>query len=263
MRAVKEWPLVAAFLFRFTNAIQRPLLVAWRPYQSWNTHSVRRRAPQVLRAGAPSASSRAFQLGVRGSDHCDLRHDRLNTGVAYCLGDRFKVLRLCDDLPSVAFVVQVFSARLKHNAHQLFFIRGFFRNGDDALLGKHEAHRASLTQVAAVLGEGMPDFTHRAVTIVRCGFHNDGHTTRSVTLKSNFFVGGSGQLASSALNGPLDIVSRHVLCLCRSNGRAQARVTVRITAGPGRNRNFLDETGKNLAALRVESTFFVLNAVPF
>ena len=57
---------------------------------------------------------------------------------------------------------------------------------------------------------------------------------------------------------------RHVLGFGRENGAAQPRIGVRIAAAIlGGNRNFLDQTGKNLAALGVERALLMLDCGPF
>src|SRR5579884_2981054 len=109
----------------------------------------------------------------------------------------------------------------------------------------------------------MTDFAHCAVTVVRCSLHNNSNATGTISFKSDLFIGCPRKLTRSALDGALDIVRGHVFCFCSSNGGAQTRIAVRVSTGPCSDGDFLYQASKNLAALCVESTFFVLDTVPF
>ena len=168
-----------------------------------------------------------------------------------------------DDFPSVAFVVEIFTAGFEDDVHQLLFVGRGFGNGDDALLRKHEADGVGLAEVAATLCEGVANFADRAVAVVGGAVHDDGNAAGPVAFEGDFFVGGAGELTGAALDGALDVVVGHVLGLGGSDGAAQARIAVGITARLGGDADFLDELRENLAALGVERTLFVLDCRPF
>jgi hypothetical protein len=137
-----------------------------------------------------------------------------------------KALRIGDDFPGVAFVVEVFAAGFEDDVHQLLFVGCSFGNGDDALLRKHEADGVGLAEVAAALREGVANFADRAIAVVGGAVNDDGDAAGTVALEGNFFVGGAGELTGAALDGALDVVVGHVLSLGGGDGAAQARVAV-------------------------------------
>ena len=59
--------------------------------------------------------------------------------------------RLSQNLPRIAFVLQVFAAVLQHDFRQLLFAGRRLLYCDQALLREHEPYRARLTKVPAIL----------------------------------------------------------------------------------------------------------------
>ena len=171
--------------------------------------------------------------------------------------------RIGDDLPGVAFVVQVFAAVFEHDVHQLLFGGRVLFDGDQALLVEHEAHRAGLAQVAAVLREGVADLAYRAVAVVGQYIHNDGHAAGAVALEGDLLVVDAFQFAGAALDGALDVVLRHIFGLGRQNRGAQPGIGVRVAAALGGNRDFLEQAGEYLAALGIQRALLVLDCGPF
>src|SRR5208283_1256762 len=89
------------------------------------------------------------------------------------------------------------------------------------------------------------------------------HPARPIALKDKFFIAGAGQFAGAALDGAFDVVGRHVLGLSRHDSRTQPRVHVGIAPRLRRHRDFLDETGEDLAALGVKRALLMLDGCPF
>src|ERR1700761_1178565 len=109
----------------------------------------------------------------------------------------------------------------------------------------------------------MAHLAHRAVAIVGRGLDQQRDAARTVALEGDLFIERAGQLTGAALDGALDVVLRHVLRLGCEDRRAQPRITVRVAAPACRHADFLDQAGEDLAALRVQRAFFVLDCGPF
>src|SRR5215469_41771 len=171
--------------------------------------------------------------------------------------------RLGRDFPVIAVVVEILSARLKNNVHQVVLFCSALGNDDVTLLVDHPGNGPGFSHVAAVFAEHVADFADGAVAIVGVDVQQNSDASRAVALERELFVGGAGQFAGAALDRPLDVVGGHVCRLGGGNRRTQARVALRITAIFGSNGYFLDETGENLAALGIERALLVLNCGPF
>ena len=110
----------------------------------------------------------------------------------------------------------------------------------------------------------MTDLADRAVAIVGVNVEQQRHAAGTVPFQGKFFVSCTRQFSSAALDGPLDVVGRHVLGFGCGDGAAQARIRIGIpTAILGGNADFLDQAGENLAALSVERALLMLNCGPF
>src|ERR1700722_16393549 len=109
----------------------------------------------------------------------------------------------------------------------------------------------------------MADFADGAVAVVGSDVDDNGDATRAVAFTRDFLVAEAFDLTGAALDGPLDVVLRHVLRFCGQDGGAQPGVGVRVTAALGSNSDFLEQAGEYLAALGIERAFFVLDCGPF
>src|ERR1700677_5134019 len=110
----------------------------------------------------------------------------------------------------------------------------------------------------------MANFADCAVSIVGGDFDNQSDSARTVALKGDFLVDGTGQLTGTALDGTLNVVLGHVLGFGRGDGPAQPGVGIRVaTALTGGHGDFADEAGEDLAPFGVEGAFFVLDCGPF
>src|ERR1700689_2301340 len=117
---------------------------------------------------------------------------------------------------------------------------------------EHVGNRASIRHVAAVLAKDVANLADRAIAVVGIDVEQDRDTAGAVAFERKLFIGRARQFARTALNGTLDVILRHVFGLGREDGSTQARVGVWISAAIlGGNRNFLNQTGKNLAALGI------------
>ena len=110
----------------------------------------------------------------------------------------------------------------------------------------------------------MADLADSAVAVVGQDLDDDGDAAGTVALEGDVLVARAFDLTRAALDGALDVVVGHVLGLGCHDGAAQARIAVGISAaGLGRDHDFLDQAGKDLAALGVECALLVLDCRPF
>ena len=129
---------------------------------------------------------------------------------------------------------------------------------------EHPGNRAGLRHISAILAKYVPDFADRAIAIISVNVNQYGYAPWAISFQRKLLVSRARQFAGAALNRTLDVIGRHVLCLGRGNGPAQARIAVRIApAVLGRNGYFLDKTGKNLTPFGVQSAFLMLDCGPF
>src|ERR1700732_4841324 len=165
---------------------------------------------------------------------------------------------LGQDFPVLAIVVKILASRFEDDVHQVVFLCCAFWNNDVALLVEHPRDCAGFGHVPAVLAETVANFANGSVAIVGVDIEQNRNATRSIAFERELFVGCTRQFSRATLNGPLDVVGGHILRFGSDNGAAQAGIRVRITAPVFcGNANFLDESGKNLAALSVKRALLV------
>jgi len=111
----------------------------------------------------------------------------------------------------------------------------------------------------------MPDLRHRPVFIVRHDFHDDRRAARSVAFVGKFFIRVCAVTAARAfLDRPFDIVLGHIFFLGRHDRLPQAGIAFYVAAAQTRRqRDFLDDFGKDLAAFGVNRPFFSFDGAPF
>ena len=129
---------------------------------------------------------------------------------------------------------------------------------------EHIGDGAGRAEISAVLGEEVADVRGGAVLVVGEDFDEDGDSAGAVAFIVQFLVGRRAELAGALLDGALDVVLRHVRAAGLEDRGAEAGVRGGIAAAHARgNRDFLDEFGKRLSALRVGESLGVLNRRPF
>jgi hypothetical protein len=127
-----------------------------------------------------------------------------------------------------------------------------------------EGHRALGAHVAAVLAEGVAHLGHGAHAVVGHGVDDDGRAADAVALVADFLVAHAFEVAGGLVDVALDGVGRHVGRLGLLDRQAQARVGRRVAAaGAGRDHDFTDDAGPDLAALFVLAALAVLDIGPF
>ena len=103
-----------------------------------------------------------------------------------------------------------------------------------------------------------------AVAVVGQHIDDDRNAAGTVALEADLLVGCAFEFAGSLLDGALDVVRGHVLGLGCGDRAAKARVAVRIaSAAFGGDGDFLDQAGKDLAALGVQRALLMLDCRPF
>ena len=115
---------------------------------------------------------------------------------------------------------------------------------EDALVLKHESHRAAVAQRTAALVEVHAHVGHRTVRVVGCRLHQEGDSVGAVAFVDNLLVVG-GVLLGGTLDGALDVLLGHVLGLGVLNQNAQTRVARRVgTSGLHGDFNLLADFGE-------------------
>jgi len=134
-----------------------------------------------------------------------------------------------------------------NRGHFRISVRGVRLGFDHAHVVEIPCHRTRSAQLA--LAEGNADFSHRAVDVVCQALNDQRHLMGSKTFVGNTMVlHGLGTDTGAFIDRALDGVSRHRGFLGLLVDQAQVRVHVRVGAISGRNRQFLGQLAKNLAA---------------
>jgi len=129
---------------------------------------------------------------------------------------------------------------------------------------EHEGHGAVGAHVAAVLGEGVTDFGHRAHPVVGQAIHHHRRTADAVALVADLLVADALEFAGALLDGVLDLVLGHVHRLALIHGQTQARVEARVAAAHlGGHGDFLGDLGEGGTALFVLAPLAMLDVGPF
>src|SRR5262249_3129941 len=128
---------------------------------------------------------------------------------------------------------------------------------------EEERNRAVGTEVAAGFRERVAHVGHGPGLVVGQAVHEYGGAPDAVAFIAHLLVVGSFEAPDAALDGALDVVPGHVAGIGLVHRQAQPRVGVGIAASQARcNRDFLDQPGENLAALRVLAVLAVLGVGP-
>src|SRR4051794_592267 len=206
----------------------------------------------------------AFELDVVLGEHRDLRGRRLDAEPLYRLVHRGERLGGGDNLPVVLVVFHVVGPGVDRRREQLLFIRLALLDDDVAFLLEHPGDAVGLTEVAAVLREGVPHFADGAVLVIGEHLDHDRDAPGAIPLVGDFLVRDARELPRAALDRALDVVGRHVRRLGFRHDRAQPRVLVDVAAAVARrDGQFLDDAREDLAALGVSRALLVLDGVPF
>src|SRR5207302_1822388 len=101
---------------------------------------------------------------------------------------------------------------------------------DVTLFMKHPRYGTGFGHVAAVFAEHVANLTYGAIAIVGVDVEKNGDAAGPIAFERKFFVGRSGKFAGAALDGPFDVIGRHILSLGSDNCTAKARVGIGIAA---------------------------------
>ena len=159
--------------------------------------------------------------------------------------------------------MKIVGSGIDRQRHQCILVGFRLFNAYVAFLVKHPRNRTRLTHVAAVLCKDVPDFTHRAVPVVRNHIHQHGHAARGISFVHDFVKLAALELSRALLNGSLDIVRRHIDAFGVLDRFAQPRIAFRVAAtDTRRDGDFLDELREHASTLCINGAFFVFDAVP-
>src|SRR5471030_2198593 len=105
---------------------------------------------------------------------------------------------------------------------------------------------------------------HGAHTVVGHAVDDDGRAADAVAFVADLLVGRAVLAAGAAADRAGHVILRHIGVGRLVDGQAQARIGRDIAAAHARgDRDFLDQSGPDLAALGVRRGFFMLDVGPF
>src|SRR5215207_486829 len=110
----------------------------------------------------------------------------------------------------------------------------------------------------------MTNLRHRAVSVVSQRLNQQRHATWAITFIGDLFVVDAFFFTGATTDRAVDRIVRHVAALGIEDRLAQTCVGVWIATATTRgDGDFLDEFGKQFAALGIERAFLVLDTMPF
>src|SRR5215471_17845965 len=206
----------------------------------------------------------AAQADFRDRLHRDLGQLGLEPRTLQRALDSDEVARRGDHLDAAVVVRDdILRAGFDRRFHDGVFARAGREHELPAVL-EQECDRPVGAQVAAVLGEGVTHVGHRARLVVGHAVDHDRGAGDAVAFVAHFLVVHALELAAAAPNRALDVFLRHVGLVRLVHREPQARVGIGVRAAKARGDcDFLDETGEDLAPLRVLRGFLVLDVGPF
>lgn len=206
----------------------------------------------------------AGEGGFVGRLHGDFAKLGRESGGNQSILYRRKIIGRGDDLDGTILVGDdIFGTGFNGGVHQCGFIGAGGEQHLPTML-EHERDRAVGAHVATVFGEGMTDLGDGAYLVVGQAIHHDGRAADAVAFVTDFFVIHAVELAGTTFDGVFDIVFRQRLRFGLVHRQPQARVGAGVTAThAGCDGDFLDQFGKDLAALSVLTALAMLNVGPF
>ena len=123
----------------------------------------------------------------------------------------------------------------------------------DTPAAEHPGDGVGAAKISPMFGEEVTDFRGRAVFVIGLGFDHEGDSAGPIAFIGDFLNRSAAlKLPGSFLNRTVDVVDGHGFGACGSDGGAESRVEVGITAGqPGGDGNFLGELGEQGPAFDV------------
>ena len=110
----------------------------------------------------------------------------------------------------------------------------------------------------------MTHFGNGTVAVIAEAFHQNRHTTRTVTFVGDLLHIGIITTTTATLNSTVDGVAGHVRTQRLINRRSQTRVIIHITTTRfGSDHQLTNQLGENFASLGILSCFTMLDVGPF
>ena len=148
--------------------------------------------------------------------------------------------------------VDVLGARIDGGQGDLVGVEAGPRDGDQAARFELPGDRAGAGELAAALDEHRADVGRGPVLVVGLGLDEDGDPARAVALVDDLLELLGVAAAGRLVDGPLDVVRRHVDGAGLLDGEAQAVVRVRIAATlAGGHGDLARDLGEQGAALGI------------
>src|SRR5829696_5575389 len=198
--------------------------------------------------------------GVLGL-HGDLRVLELGARRAQRVAHLREVLGRRHDPVVALHLLDVLGAGLERQLHELVFVHRTFGDQDDALALEEVGYGAARPQLAAVLGEDVPDVRRRPIPVVREDLDEHGYSAGGVALVGDPLERlGVGACAGALVYGALDVVVRHVGFFGLRNREPERRVHLRVSpALAGRDRYRPTEFAEERPPLGVGRAFLALD----
>ena len=206
-----------------------------------------------------------FEGDVVLRNHLDLRLDELVAELLQRLTNGREIVRRGIDLEGLLVSEEVLCACVERLHHDGVLVEVALLHDDNALLVELPGYAAGSAQTCAVLVEQVTNVRYRAVLVIGQGLNNDCNAADAVALVVVCLVIDLAVRAGILIERALDVVVRHIVCLCLCDAVAQTGVEVRVcrTAFLDRDRHFTADLGEDLGLLCIVSALALCDVVPF
>jgi len=160
--------------------------------------------------------------------------------------------------------VHVLRAAAHRCLEELLFAHRILVDSNHALLLERPRRGPARADRAVVLVEDLAHLRDRPIAVVGDHLAQEQSPVRPDTFVEQLLVLDALELAGALLDGPSDVVGRHVDGAGEVDRASQATVAVRVASpAPRRDRDLLDHFGEQFPALGVLGTLASLDCRPF
>src|SRR5262249_42825757 len=196
--------------------------------------------------------------------HLERRLDRAEAPLLERALDRPELGAAGHDLDLVVALDDVVRPRVERGLEQRVRVEPRALEEQRALALEEVRDAAARAEVAAELGEDVPDLAGGAVAVVGERLDVDRGAAGAVALVDRLLPGLGVPAAGALQDRALDVVLGHVGGARLVHREAQPRVRARLpSAEAGRGRDLADQLGEDLPALRVEGALLAPDRRPF
>ena len=168
------------------------------------------------------------------------------------------------DLNSFLIDIEIIAAALENVVHYSIFVKSRVFEHYYALSAEHERYTADSSEISAELIKIMAHLACCSVSVVSKTLNDYSYAVGAVSLISDVLVVIFILAAGSFLDNALDVVVRHVVCLCLCDKVAKLAVVVRVRAALADNYCYLtSDLCEDFALNSVRCFLFTLDIIPF